>query len=312
MRYHGFLTSMLVVILAFSLVGCVEDQQITTNPVQETTETVTTETSTVTVVFLNVGQGNAVLVRGEGYDALIDFGKNEEKLRAELKEQGITHLDYLFVTHPDQDHYGAWQVLTNEGYINNDTEFYHPTFYFREEQPKGYKTMLMVMYGMGVDITEINTEDNLIPNEVHKDMRLLWPDPQFSEIIKEKNDNSLVFDIGSGKSHVLLTGDIENPVEQVLYAPTFPINENGNKINVFMASHHGSEYCSAPALLSKTKPEVAVISVGKNSYGHPSPITVRRLEVITKKYGNGKVYRTDLDDTVTVFLNGEDYRISAE
>ena len=260
-------------------------------------------TTSVTVRFLDVGQGSAVLVQGEEYCALIDFGRSSSKLLAGLQAAGVKHLDALFVTHPDSDHYGAWRSLIDGGYVDAGTVFYEPTFYMPLGQiTAGYGEMKVALEGQQIRVVSIDTStQNRLPANLRANIEVLWPNPENSSVITDKNDNSLTFDVHAGKADVFVTGDIGKKVEGVLSDSGYQLGE----MEVYGVSHHGSRYSSALRLLDILKPGIAVISVGKNGYGHPHPDTLARLQIATAKYSLGKkpvVYRTDQQGILSIEL----------
>ncbi len=257
----------------------------------------------VTVRFLDVGQGSAVLVQGDEYCALIDFGQSTSKLLAGLQAAGVTHLDALFVTHPDLDHYGAWRSLIDEGYVDAGTVFYEPTFYMPQSQiTAGYGEMKEALESQQIQVVSIDTStQERLPANLRANIEVLWPNPENSSVITDKNDNSLTFDVHSGEADVFVTGDIGKKVEGVLSDSGYQLGA----MEVYGVSHHGSRYSSALQLLDILKPQIAVISVGKNGYGHPHPDTIGRLELTTAKYSSGGmpvVYRTDQQGMLSIEL----------
>jgi len=102
-----------------------------------------------------------------------------------------------------------------------------------------------------------------------------------------------------GEFEVLLTGDIGFDEEDELL-------ENGNLIDVdvLKVAHHGSKYSRGDEFINKIKPEVAVINVGKNSFGHPTRETLDKLEEV-----GAKIYRTDLNGDVEIVSDGQKYWI---
>ena len=258
-------------------------------------------TEDLSLSFIDVGQGNSTLIIAKEWVGLIDFGNKEEKLYEGLTYNNVQHIDYVFVTHPDLDHYGAWETLVDNGFIDSNTVFYQPVFYFDEEDTgEQYREMLDYFEENGISVKGINTEnqDDILEKEIADSLDLVWPNPEYSGIINGKNNNSLVFII-NGDNRAFLSGDIENEVEKYLYETyNLPICE------IFLAPHHGSEYSSAPALLNKLKFKIAVVSVGNNSYGHPHDNTITRLNYITEKY-NGKenIFRTDVNGTINISLD---------
>ena len=95
---------------------------------------------------------------------------------------------------------------------------------------------------------------------------------------------------------VLITGDMKGDTERALIAK-YPIPD----IEILVVGHHGSKYSSDETFLAAVKPEIAVISVGDNSYGHPTPEAIQRLEA-----AGAAVRRTDEEGSITIH-GGEEY-----
>jgi len=114
------------------------------------------------------------------------------------------------------------------------------------------------------------------------------------------NERSVVTKLTYGDFDVLLAGDIEEDQEE-------EIEDNVGKIEVLKIAHHGSKYSTSETFLEKISPQLAVISVGRNSYGHPT------LEVLERLKGlEIEIKRTDLDGEVEVVSDGESWRLEEE
>jgi competence protein ComEC len=123
---------------------------------------------------------------------------------------------------------------------------------------------------------------------------ILWPEDT-SEEQAAKNDDSVVIRLTDGSRSLLLPGDIERPSERQILADDPPLSADFLKV-----AHHGSRTSSIEAFLSAVNPAFAAISAGKdNSFGHPSPDVVERLES-----AGIRVYRTDRDGAITVTTDG--------
>ena len=105
-----------------------------------------------------------------------------------------------------------------------------------------------------------------------------------------------------GNVRELFTGDIDSTIEATIVARQTPVTAD-----VLKVAHHGSAYSSSAVFLAAVQPHVAVISVGPNSYGHPSPDTISRLQS-----AGGVVYRTDQSGNITVSIDGTSYSVSSD
>lgn len=242
------------------------------------------------VSFIDVGQADSVLIRNGNYNMLIDAGNNEdgEKLVNYFKSLGIEEFTYVFATHPHEDHIGGMDDIINNFKIDN---------YYMSNKLSTTKTFMDVLDaldGCNLKYTVPNKGDTLKLGDAN--IKVIYPGDDKSNI----NDSSIVLKITYGKNSFLLTGDATSNVERKIY------NED-IKSDVLKVAHHGSSYSSTDVFLDRVKPYYAVISVGKNNiYNHPSNKT---LEKLNKR--NIKVYRTDLDGTITFTSDGDNLSVKA-
>lgn len=240
------------------------------------------------VSFIDVGQADSVLIRNGNYNMLIDAGNNEdgEKLVNYFKSLGIEEFTYVFATHPHEDHIGGMDDIINNFKIDN---------YYMSNKLSTTKTFMDVLDaldGRNLKYTVPNKGDTLKLGDAN--IKVIYPGDDKSNI----NDSSIVLKITYGKNSFLLTGDATSNVERKIY------NED-IKSDALKVAHHGSSYSSTDVFLDRVKPYYAVISVGKNNiYNHPSNKT---LEKLNKR--NIKVYRTDLDGTITFTSDGENLSV---
>ncbi len=128
---------------------------------------------------------------------------------------------------------------------------------------------------------------------------ILWPDTEKMISDNALNNNSLVCKLIYKNFSMLFTGDIEEMSEHLI------LSKYANNLNIFNSTvlkvaHHGSKTSSTKEWLDAVKPDIALIGVGKdNKFGHPSSITINRLELI-----NCKIYRTDESGEIIVSTNG--------
>lgn len=225
------------------------------------------------MVFISVGQGDAChLAWGEDIDIIIDGGGRydynvgEEILRPYFLKNGVNDMDLALSTHEHMDHYKGLQEL-------------------REV----FKMPEIITYGCAGDIIEID-ENRFI--------KILWPIPGF-ENSEDENYYSRIFMIYDHGIRTLITGDITEEGELAMVNEYRGTDELS--CNILKIPHHGSRFSTSEAFIDATDPQVAVISVGRNNYGHPSP------EVIEKLNRSGIIiYRTDQDGAVGVIVK-EDY-----
>lgn len=249
----------------------------------------------LTVTFLDVGQGNAVLLTQEGRYALIDGGGREKSsyLVAYLQKLGVEKLDYVIASHYDEDHVaglvGVLNVFETETVLDpgyeTDTKIYKSYTDMvkqngcREEHPQ-----LEAAYTFAGDVLiEVVTPKGY----------------DYSEA----NDNSIGVRITKGKDTFLILGDASEDLEEEMIerGKAFPAS-------VYLASHHGSKYASSKELLERVAPEAVVISCGAgNKYGHPAGETMERIREI-----KARLYRTDLQGEIEAVTSGTGVRFQQE
>ena len=249
------------------------------------------------VLFFDVGQGDATLVRFPGgEDMLIDGGPPNGKVLGELSENlplGDRYLDLVVLTHPDLDHFGGLiEVLENYdigAVIGNGAKGTASNFETLaqkiQEKEKRY-----VSLGEGDQILIGNSKINIIAPSVEEKRG------------PKSNDASLVFNLESGGARILFTGDIGSAIEKRLVE-----EQKSQDVEVLKVAHHGSKFSSSASFLESVRPEISVISSGKNSYGHPTKEVIRRLKDV-----NSKILRTDQSGTIMVKIDNNHLKIFTE
>ena len=119
--------------------------------------------------------------------------------------------------------------------------------------------------------------------------KIIWPEA-YANLAEELNSGSLVILYEYNGQKALLTGDIGSDFDDELA-------EAAGDIDLLKVAHHGSKYSTSERFLGMTKPETAIISVGKNSYGHPTKELLERLQTI-----GARILRTNLDGTIKIKL----------
>jgi len=231
--------------------------------------------SPLRVSFLDVGQGDAILIQTpHGHTMLIDGGGSDRVLEkiAEQKNFFDKHIDVMVETHPDADHItGLISVLAK---YKVDTIVTSPlgghTGIF-DELTKSISDEDATIH-VGAQGDEIIFGDGVVAH-------ILYPGKKFYGNEKDTNDASVSMVITYGDTSILLTGDLPSTHEAKLLQKTLPRN-----VTIYKAGHHGSKYSSSEQLLSYIQPEYAIISAGKNNtYGHPSPEAMTRLQTYSQE-----------------------------
>jgi len=257
-------------------------------------------TDRLTVEFLDVGQGDAILVRArDGATMLVDTGPPQGVgLMEHLRARSVRRLDVLVLTHADADHIGgADRLLENmpvdlalTGGSLADTDTWREVA--REVAWRDVETATL-RRGASFDLSE----------DVRVDV--LHPTAEFVEAGDDRNDGSVVLRVAMGDVSFLLTGDAEAEAEAAMLLGA---EEALLDCDVLKAGHHGSGGSTTAVFLAATSPVEAVMSCGRgNRYGHPAATTLQRCEA-----GGARVRRTDEHGTVRYDTDGRRLRVSVE
>jgi competence protein ComEC len=230
----------------------------------------------VEITFLDVGQGDAVLVRApEGRTALIDAGL--EAPLAALRASGVDRIDLLVATHPHADHIGGMRAVLSalpvRFYMDNGQAHTTAT----------YRNLLATLER--TDVTYLTAEPRTVTlGSVALEVLPLPP------LDVTHNNRSIGIVLRFGAFLAFFSGDSElEELEWFLARGVVP------DVTLLKAAHHGSADAVTDAFLARARPEVVVISVGQNDYGHPH----RRALAAYGAYADA-IYRTDVDGSVTV------------
>ena len=230
------------------------------------------------MTVLDVGQGQCILLQSQGKTFMVDCGGDYDTQTADiasnaLLSQGIFSLDGLILTHYDADHAAGVAYLLSR--IPADL-IYLPNCNDAEgsiERILSVHDGLEILVDREVCITFDGTQITLIPS--------------FNDL--SDNESGLCVLFQRGNCDILITGDRSTAGERELMR-----HVDLPDLEVLIVGHHGSRYSTGYALLEKTRPEIAIISVGEdNLYGHPTDETLQRL-----REAGCVVYRTDLHGTV--------------
>lgn len=246
------------------------------------------------VHFIDVGQGDSILIKFNGEAMLIDAGEKKEsqKVINFLKSKNVTRLKYVVATHPHSDHIGAMSDVLYAFEVENVI------------MPKVTSTS--------------KTFENLVTAITDKNINVITPikgdkytlgDSTFTILsplrdeYEDLNDYSVVIRLLYGKSSFLFTGDAEILVED-------DIMDNFTNLSstVLKVPHHGSNSSSSSKFLETINPQISVISVGKNNtYDHPKKDVLKR---VTEK--SDYIYRTDENGDISLYTDGQTIDISME
>ncbi|MCR5421033.1 MAG: MBL fold metallo-hydrolase [Lachnospiraceae bacterium] len=245
--------------------------------------------------FLDIGQGDSILVNCDGHYMLIDGGSSKASnlIFTVLKNKGISYLDYIVATHADEDHVGGLAGALN--YAKVGTAYCSVT----EHNTKAFNSFKKYLTKQGKSISIPSAGDSFALGSA----KVTVLAPVGVSKSDDNNNNSIVLRIIYGETSFLLTGDAEYEEERQIMDSCTNI-----KSTVLKVGHHGSKNSTSIKFLYKVSPEYAVISVSAdNSYGHPAN------EVLTQlNRRNVQVYRTDLQGDIHLFSDGKTVTFSTE
>jgi competence protein ComEC len=251
------------------------------------------------VHFLDVGQGDSILICGTEKNILIDGGERDQgdTVLADLKTYGVDTIDCIIASHPHSDHIGGLVDVLNYAAQNDDLSVEEVVLSEIPEQDipttAVYSKFLDGVEANGLSVTYADYEMTI---DIGSGTMTIYP-PVSGKDYSSLNDYSLCAYLECGNTSFFFTGDMETPEETDLLASGC---FDGLQATVLKAGHHGSNTSSSAALLDQLSPDYAVISCGTgNKYGHPHAETLSRLESYCKE-----VYRTDQEGTITCTTDG--------
>ena len=249
----------------------------------------------LTAHFIDVGQGDSILLEHGDDTMLIDSGEigKGDDVATYVKSEGITSLDYVVATHPHSDHIGGMSVILNDFPIGHFVDSGYPY------TSKTYENMLTTIDKKNIPFSTPKRGDK-IDFSSGIDVQVLNPGNTY--FTDDVNQNSIVLKVTDGKVTFLLMGDAGLEAESAIMRAGYNVDAD-----VLKVGHHGSRTSSGASFINAVSPAVSVIEVGAgNDYGHPHQETLDRLQKVSK------VYRTDLDGTTTITTDGSAYSVSTK
>ena len=258
---------------------------------QATENTGTAQAGTLTVTWLDVGQGDAAVIQCGGQSMLIDGGKPEKSsyIYAWLQQHGLSYLDVIVATHVDADHIGGLSGALN--YASVGTAYCPETTGTTET----FQSFVKYLAQRGKKITVPTAGETFALGGAQ--VQILGP----LHRAEDSNDNSIVLKVSFGATSFLFTGDAERAEEQDLLNAGVSLQST-----VLKVGHHGSDTSTSYPFLRAVAPQYAVISIGAgNSYGHPTEAVLSRL-----RDAGVTTFRTDMQGEITAVSDGQTINFS--
>lgn len=236
--------------------------------------------------YVDVGQGDCILIGQNNEYVLIDAGNNEdgELLVDYFKQLGIEKFKYVIGTHAHEDHIGGIDNIINNFELEH---FYMPDVI---TTTKTFEDVLDALLAKKKAFETPNIGDTFKLNDASFEVLYLGKDKS------DLNNTSIVLKLTYKNTTYLFMGDATSKVEKILLD-----NEVNLNSDVLKVGHHGSQYSSTAAFLKQVSPSYAVIQVGENNdYDHPKEITLNKLEKLKTL-----TYRTDKHGTIILTSDGE-------
>jgi competence protein ComEC len=216
------------------------------------------------IFFLDVGQGDSAVIISKRCVAIIDSYMNVSSF---LRNQGISEIDYLMLTHHHNDHTKEAQTILDSFHVKHLVLSKYDTYSMNHQQ-----------------VLKVKSEDRITCGEIN--FHFLGPIRMYSK----ENDNSLVVQFTIFQMTYLFTGDIEIDAENDLIFKY----QHQLKSDILKVAHHGSISSSSSNFIQHVQPKIAIVSSGRrNRYGFPNPTVIERITKI-----NAIIYQTQMHGTI--------------
>lgn len=254
------------------------------------------------VNFINVGEGDCILIEAPNkINILIDGGGTPQSdfdvgskiVVPYLRRKGINEIDLLILTHPHLDHLEGLLPVLKEFKVGMvlDSGLLCDI--------SAYKEFISLIQKKSIPYHKAKAGDNFV---FSNNLEIFLLNPLYDSDFYDESDfnnASIVVKLFYKNADFLFTGDIEVTAEKKLL-----VWQNILQSDILKVGHHGSITSTNLEFLDKVDPRIAIITVGKNHFGHPSQKIIERLED-----GNIQIYRTDEDGTIIIRTNGQEYWI---
>jgi len=245
----------------------------------------------IVVSFLDVGQGESILIRSAEHTVLIDGGEFRARgvIRDYLRAAGIRRIDYVVATHPHSDHIGGLVYVLGRYEIGRVLmpDVTHNT--------ETFLNFLEAIENNNIDVHFPTPGERISAGII--EFTVVAPRPGFHANL---NNASIVLRMQHGRTSFLFTGDAEGEAERWMLSSDVNLRSD-----VLKVGHHGSHTSTTPAFLDAVNPRIAVIQSGAdNRFGHPHQRVLQSLEA-----RNVEILRNDELGTIRMITNGENILI---
>ena len=300
------LTLLFTILVILNLCSCTEKKITPTEKSSTTTQTEIQAPATkrpkddtdysehsFAIHYIDVGQGDAALVVCDDKTMLIDGGKPSASsiIYTYLKNLNIDYLDCIVASHADDDHIGGLSAPLAKMKVGNVIA---PE---TEADTRSYNSLKTKTEEQGLTIQHPKPGDSMDLGS----SKIEFCGP-ITESESDRNNGSIVMKIIYGDTSFLFTGDAEREEEQEILNAGYDLSTT-----VLKVGHHGSKNSTTYPFLREIMPQYAVISVGDNSYGHPTEDTLSRL-----RDADVKVYRTDMQGDIIATSDGKTVTITTK
>jgi len=243
------------------------------------------------LLLMDIGEADCMLIQTHDANWLIDSGEQSSApaIRRRLRERGVRSLDLAVLTHPHSDHMGGIREIGRSIPVRQILDSGFPlgsgvqrrlTDWIRRDGIPYRRARAGQIVRLGSEVT----------------IEVLWPPDQYLRGTEsDANNNSVVLRIKHGNARILIAGDLQSDGEARLLASGADLTAQ-----VLKVAHQGSSDSTSGEFLQRVRPSLALIATGRrNSYGHPAPETLERLE-----QAGARVCRTDRDGDLTIESDG--------
>ena len=250
--------------------------------------------------FIDVGQGDATLIKTGNKNVLIDTGKKSAKdeLLNYLNSHGVTEIEYFVITHFDSDHMDNGVDILDNYDVKN---------LIVPDQSKTNKTIERFLDKVEEQVTskdiDVLNANEMIGERLEVEQLELTVLAPLRNDYDDSNDYSVTMMVRFGNKRVLLSGDAEKEAEEDIVSKYSTSDLN---CDVYKLGHHGSSTSSSQELLDLATPEYVIVSCGLgNEYGHPHIETMERVKDL-------KIYRTDTQGSIVLKVANDEITVKTE